>query len=69
MTKSYVGWIKAKSGNLLLGGVPRQISSRFATKDSAERWLAVAVEINKEAGRMVDYAMVKETPRQPEIDS
>ena len=50
----YKGFVKAKEGYLLLGGVPQHTSFPFDNPQDALDWTESAVESNIKADRMVE---------------
>jgi hypothetical protein len=71
-TRSYYGVVRIRAGRgyLLGGGVGHQ-SSRFTTREQAQRWVDVAVEINNGRLEYADaaYGEVCGSQHPPEIDA
>lgn len=67
MEGSWVGIATATEG-VLLGGVKRAVSSRFATEEAAKRWLSVVMKANAECGRPCK-GKVFNSQKAPEIDA
>lgn len=67
MALSYVGIVKATKG-VLLGDVGRSVSSRFATREAAARWVKVIADANNRYGRACT-GKVYESEKTPEIDA
>lgn len=65
--KSYYAVLIAKSGHLLIGGVKKHVSGRFATSEMAHKWLDQAIETNVKSGREVGQNYVRESRNKPEI--
>jgi len=65
MARSYYARYRGVGG-LMLGGVARSVTSRFAEREEAEHRLATAIEVNKDAGFEVD-GEVYESNLPPEI--
>lgn len=64
---SWLVVVIAKPGNLLLGGVKRTQSSRFASLEDAQKWLSVALEANRKAGRIVEESYIEPMDKRAEI--
>lgn len=64
--RSYIVVIVAGKG-VLLGGVKRHFSSRFASRADAESFMATSVEQNQLAGRDIISAEIRESHQKPEI--
>lgn len=66
--RSFTGIVIAAEGELLLGGVKRHESARFAREDQARDWVDVIMDTNAEAGRKVASAAVVGTGAPPEVE-
>lgn len=65
---SYIGHVEADLGCWLLGGVRSVSSSRFATREAAQRWVAGTRETNEQAGRTIAGTFIEKSDRKPEIN-
>jgi hypothetical protein len=63
---SFIGYVKADPGYILLGGSTTHISSRFETHDDAYLWAASVVETNRNVGRLCT-AVIQLSKKRPEI--
>jgi hypothetical protein len=67
MAKSFIGYVTACRGQLLLGGTSHHKSSRFATQEDAQAWVSVVVKTNCEAGRLPGAWGWERVEQAPEI--
>ena len=50
--RSFYGRVVAANGQVLIGGVKVNESSRFASREAAESWLLAVLTDNRNAGRI-----------------
>jgi len=67
MIKSFIATVEVRDKGLLLGGVKRNVSSRFESFQDAVHWSDEVIRANLEAGRDPVFGGIRASTLIPEV--